>query len=256
MAPGDSHQGTPEPCPAVEDRRSFSVRIVDRHGLWQGTESGLPSFDGRVTWQTTAWADAEQYVQPDLSITVARDLAHLSDNGLPRAAVSVLVDTNVPIGLRHCGPIVACQRGELQDVISTLAQAVFRVALADQVVSYDWVEIEEFLRPDCLLVVRSLPAASAEAFAAAAINAACHFQGSSRIEPDGLLLGIAAPSVIPLVQRRNFTRPLQTLAGYHCHFLAGVHTHRGLPPEAALLLSFPIPRMPGEHVRPGRARRR
>lgn len=234
----------------TEDGRAFTVRIVDELGLWEAP-SDLPDFGGRVAWSLNADADATSAAAPDFVVRLATDFAHLAGHGVPRAGVTVLVDANIPIGLRDCGPIVACQRREMRSVIGTLAQSIFWVALADQVVRYDWCEIEELFRRDCLVLARSLPAA----FASAAIGAVSYFQGRSRIEPEGLLLGIAAPGTLPLAQRRQLTRPLLALAGHHCAFLAGVHTHRGHPPEAALLLTFPMPRMPGEDVRPKRARR-
>jgi hypothetical protein len=203
---------TAKSWPAVASGRSFTVRIVDNLGLWREMESELPEFDDRVVWQIAAGADATLDIVSDLSITLARDFAHLADGRPQRASVSILVDTSIPIGLRRCGPLVACKQGEIRDVVITLAQAIFRVVLADQVVSYDWSDIEEFLRADCLLTGHTLPTGSVEAFAAAAVGAVSCFQGRSRIEPDGLLLGIAAAELIPLVQRRNFTRPLLALA--------------------------------------------
>ena len=243
---------------ATDDDRPFIVQIVDALGLWEpGSE--LPDFGGRVAWRVSADADATPDpapgAPPDFVIRLATDLALLAGRRPARAGVSVLVDSVVPIGARGCGPILACPRDEVRSAVETLAQAVFRVALADQVVHYEWSEIEELLRGDCLVLVRSLPAASPDAFAAAAIGAVAYFQGRTRIEPEGLLLGLAAPGTLSLVQRRDFTRPLLALAGHHCAFLAGVHTQHGQPPEAALLLTFPVPRMPGEDVRPQRARR-
>ncbi len=243
---------------ATDGGRPFIVQIVDPLGLWEAGNE-LPDFGGRVDWRLSADADAmpdpTPGVAPDFVIRLATDLAPLAGRRSQRAGVSVLVDSGVPIGARGCGPILACPRGEVRRTVETLAQAIFRVALADQVVHYDWSEIEELLRGDCLLIARSLPAASPDGFASAAIGAVSYFQGRTRVEPEGLLLGIAAPGTLPLVQRRDFTRPLLALAGHHCAFLAGVHTQRGQPPEAALLLTFPMPRMPGEDVRPQRARR-
>ncbi|VVD29241.1 hypothetical protein [Paraburkholderia dioscoreae] len=243
---------------ATDGGRPFFVQIVDALGLW-GSGNELPDFGSRVAWRVSADADATPDSTPDATpdfvIRVATDLEPLAGRRGRPAGVSVLVDSVVPIGARGCGPILACPHDEVRSAVETLAQAVFRVALADQVVLYEWSEIEELLRGDCLVLVRSLPAASPDAFAAAAIGAVAYFQGRTRIEPEGLLLGLAAPGTLPLVQRRDFTRPLLALAGHHCAFLAGVHTHRGQPPEAALLLTFPMPRLPGEDVRAQRARR-
>lgn len=248
---GATHQDTSS---ATGGGRPFIVQIVDPLGFWEpGNE--LPDFGGRVAWRLNADADATPEVAPDFVIRLATDVEPLAGRRGRPAGVSVLVDSGVQVGARGCGPILACPRDEVRSAVETLAQAVFRVALADQVVHYDWSEIEELLRGDCLLIVRSLPAVSTDAFAAAAIGAVAYFQGRTRIEPEGLLLGLAAPRTLPLVQRRDFTRPLLALAGHHCAFLAGVHTQRGQPPEAALLLTFPMPRMPGEDVRPQRARR-
>ena len=248
---GAAHQDTSS---ATDGGRPFIVHIVDPLGLWEAC-GNLPDFGGRVAWRVSADADATPDPTPDFVIRLATDLAPLAGRRPQRAGVSVLVDSVVPIGARGCGPILACSRDAVRSAVETLAQAIFRVALADQVVHYEWSEIEELLRGDCLLIVRSLPAVSPDAFAAAAIGAVAYFQGRTRIEPESLLLGLAAPGTLPLVQRREFTRPLLALAGHHCVFLAGVHTQRGQPPEAALLLTFPMPRMPGEGVRPQRARR-
>lgn len=232
-----------------ENSRSFTVQIVDAAGLLE-PGGALPDFGGRVAWRLSVDAHTPAEAPPDFVITLTRDTAELADRRPQRVGVSVVVDSPIPIGLRDCGALLACERGEVRDTVATLAHAIFRVALADQVVRYDWMEIEELLRGDCLLIVRALPASSTDAFASAAIGAIAYFQGRTRIEPDSLLLGIAAPEILPLTQRRELTRPLLALAGHHCAFLAGVHTRRGHSPEAALLLTYPIPRMPGEVVRP------
>ncbi|RKR45956.1 hypothetical protein [Paraburkholderia sp. BL17N1] len=243
---------------ADASERSFVVRLRDGLGLSPRVKSQLPSFDGRVAWQIANGADgadAAPCAEPDLWITLTRDVAGLGGPRTARPNVSVLVGARIPIGLRDCGPIVACPEAEIEEVVLALAQSIFWVALADQVVSYDWSKIESLLRSDCILTVSALPAGNAEAFAAAAINAVAHFHGRSRVEPDGLLLGIASPGVLPLTQRRDFTRPLLALAGHNCQFLAGVHTQRVSQREASLLLAYPIPGMPSDSVRPLRARR-
>lgn len=245
----------PQTDSPTESPRAFTVQIVDAAGLLE-PESALPDFGGRVAWQLSVDARAPSETPPDFVITLMCDTAQLAEHRSHRVGVSVIVDAPIPIGLRDCGPLLACAGAEVRHTVATLAHAVFRVAFADQVVRYDWTEIEELLRGDCLLIVRALPASSTDAFASAAIGAVAYFQGRTRIEPDSLLLGIAAPEILPLVQRREFTRPLLALAGHHCAFLAGVHTHRGHPPEAALLLTYPIPRLPGEVVRPKLRRQR
>lgn len=244
----------PDLTAAVQPAHPFTPLLIDPHGLWSETLDVLPAFDGHVRWETSQ--TQSQPKTDGLSIRLTNTLAdYQSGAEHQKGSVTVLVDSEVPIGLHGCGAILTCSRDTLSAAVAAMAGAIFAVALANHVAHFGWGDVLEVISRDVLMVAVSMPGIDSATIASSAVRTLGYFQGVSRIEPEAVMLGAIASAENPpsLGDMSKLSSSIRAISGLSCHQIVACHLSKQRKAAAFLLATFPIPALPGQPVR---ARRR
>lgn len=241
---------TSDTVPHLTGERIFRAAIIDPEGLWTRPLSILPSCGGRVQWLIFPTEPSTGHVDFCLRLT-GKLCGHNSAAHKHVGHITVLVDASVAIGHRGCGAVLPCTHAMMHDVATAAAGAIFTVATANHLVSCPWDELLNVVSRDTLMVAAKVDRADHDSIAACALQNFAYFQGTSRIEPETTVLGIAVPRA-PTLRLSNMgkvTRSLRALAGHRCHQLTGYRLISEADEAAFLLAAFPIPAFPGGPVR-------
>jgi hypothetical protein len=232
------------------EAKIFKAIIVDPDEFWSEPLNTLPSFDDKVQWAISP--TEPRAGEADLCFRLAKNLdAAGKRTKTDMTCVTVLVDTAVPLGLRDCGAVLACSQSTMHEAIVAAAGALFTVATANHVVSFEWSELAEVLSRDTLIVAAKASSANLDSVAACALRYLGYFQGTSRIEPETTVLGIVLPQVrtLRLSDMSKYGSSLRAVASHRCHQLIGYRLAFGQDEAAFLLATYPIPGLPGGAVR-------
>lgn len=254
MKPRLSDETLSSPTGGAQPRHPFPAVLIDPHGLWSAPLDVLPSFDGRVQWlrSTTPWPPETD----GLSIRLANSSAECQ-SGAERwtGCVTALVDAAVPIGLHGCSAILACSHDTMSTAVVAMATAILTVALANHIAHFGWSDAREIISRDVLMVAAPMHAADADTISGCAARTLGYFQGTSRIEPEAVILGIIASDKEPpgLRDMTDFAHSIRSMSGLTCYQIVACHLSKQAHATAFLLATFPIPALPGQRIR---ARRR
>jgi hypothetical protein len=243
----------PSPVGASLPQLPETALLIDPDGLWDVPLDALPSFGGRFQWKlsTVPWP-------PEIdgfSVRLANSTPEFDVGvGQRKGCVTVLVDSVIPIGLKDCGAILVCSRDAMVTAVASMAAAILSVSLANYVVEYGWKDALEVISRDVLLVAASMRDIDVDTIAACVTQTLGYFQGTSRIEPEAVMLGTIASERAPPHLRffSNHTKSIRALSGWNCYSIVSCHLSMDLPPAAYLLATFPIPVLPGHRVLPRR----